>query len=136
MSAKDFVTALQHIGIPTNDIQKTVSFYESLGFSLRYQTVNENTGEEVAFLGLQNITVETWQSGCAVGKTGAIDHIALEVTDIDRAYERLRAEGFHILDPMIQYLPYWNHGTRFFTIEGPNAEKIEFSQILQEDFNV
>ena len=29
------INGLQHIGLPTNDLEKTVAFYEGLGFSLR-----------------------------------------------------------------------------------------------------
>lgn len=29
---KNYVTGLQHIGIPTNDIKKSLEFYEKLGF--------------------------------------------------------------------------------------------------------
>ena len=27
------INGLQHIGLPTNDLEKTVAFYEGLGFS-------------------------------------------------------------------------------------------------------
>ena len=30
---KNYVTGLQHIGIPTNDIKKSLEFYEKLGFT-------------------------------------------------------------------------------------------------------
>ena len=30
----------------------------------------------------------------------------------------------------IHFLPFWDNGVRFFTIKGPNEEKIEFSQFL------
>ena len=32
MNIKDFTTGVQHIGIPTNDINKTIEFYHALGF--------------------------------------------------------------------------------------------------------
>ena len=28
------------------------------------------------------------------------------------------------------FLPFWENGVKFFTIEGPNKEKVEFSQYL------
>ena len=37
MKLMDFVTGIQHIGIPTNDIAKTKQFYTSLGFELVYE---------------------------------------------------------------------------------------------------
>ena len=32
MTIKDNLTGIQHVGIPTNDIEETVAFYEKLGF--------------------------------------------------------------------------------------------------------
>ena len=32
MAAEQWVTGIQHIGIPTSDIEKTIRFYEKLGF--------------------------------------------------------------------------------------------------------
>ena len=37
---KNYVTGLQHIGIPTNDIKKSLEFYEKLGFENIYQVKN------------------------------------------------------------------------------------------------
>ena len=48
--AAQYITGLQHIGIPTNDIEKTVAFYHELGFETAFETVNEAAGERVAFL--------------------------------------------------------------------------------------
>lgn len=59
------VTGLQHIGLPTNDMAKTLAFYEKLGFELAYQTVNN--GEKVCFLKLANVCIETYENGQAVG---------------------------------------------------------------------
>lgn len=39
-------------------------------------------------------------------------------------------EGFSMLDTKIQFLPFWEHGVKFFTVLGPNEEKVEFSQHL------
>lgn len=128
--AGDFVTGLQHIGLPTNDIEKTIAFYKGLGFTVALHTVNEAANEQVAFLGLKNVMIETYQNGTAAGKPGAIDHIALDVDDVDAVFELLRAQEYTLLDPAVQFLPFWKHGVRFFTILGPNGEKVEFSQML------
>ena len=37
MKLSDSVTGLQHIGIPSADLQKSVDFYEALGFTNIYQ---------------------------------------------------------------------------------------------------
>ena len=126
----DNVTGLQHIGIPTNDLEKTVAFYTGLGFEIALRTVNEAAGEQVCFLRLKNLCIETYPNGCAAGRPGAIDHIALDVRDVDAAFARAQAQGLQLLDECVQQLPFWEKGVRFFTILGPNGEKVEFSQML------
>ena len=48
MRISDISTGLQHVGIPTNDIAKTIAFYEALGFRVVHR--KDNRGEDVAFL--------------------------------------------------------------------------------------
>lgn len=31
---------------------------------------------------------------------------------------------------VVHFLLFWENGVKFFTIEGPNKEKVEFSQYL------
>ena len=40
MDIKDFTTGVQHIGIPTDDIEKTIEFYHALGFETDLRTIN------------------------------------------------------------------------------------------------
>lgn len=61
-------------------------------------------------------------------KSGAIDHIALNVTDIDAVFSKIKELGYEMLDDNIRFLPFWEYGVRFFTIIGPNKEKIEFCE--------
>ena len=124
------VTGIQHIGIPTNDIEKTIAFYHSLGFETALRTVNEAAGEQVCFLRLKNLCIETYQNGCAAGKPGAIDHVALDAVDVEDAFSMAVQAGYTMLDKEVQFLPFWEKGVRFFTILGPNGEKVEFSQML------
>lgn len=130
MKLYDMVTGIQHIGIPTDDIEKTVAFYRGLGFEVALRTVNKAANEPVAFLRLKDLTIETYENHNAAQKAGAIDHIALNVTDIEAVYQEIKANGYALLDREIQFLPFWENGVKFFNIEGPNAEKIEFSQFL------
>lgn len=130
MSVKNYVNGLQHIGVPTNDIEKTIAFYESLGFECVMRTVNEAAKEPVAFLEMQGVMIETYQNNIACGVKGALDHVALDVTDIEKVFDEIRRGGYKMLDEDIQFLPFWDRGVRFFTIEGPNGEKVEFGQKL------
>lgn len=125
---KDRIQGMQHIGLPTNDMKKTLAFYESLGFEIA--TRHNNNGEDVVFLSLGNICIESYENGQAVGFHGAIDHICLDVDDIEKTWEEAKAAGLNIIDDEIQSLPFWANGVRFFNVLGPNHEKVEFGQIL------
>ena len=103
------VTGLQHIGLPTNDMPATVAFYRSLGFEIAHQA--NNNGEAVCFLQLAGVCIEAYESGKA-------------------AWEAVRAAGYQPRESEIQTLPFWYKGVRFFNIEGPNGETVEFGQIL------
>ena len=126
------ITGVQHIGIPTNDMEKTMVFYHALGFETAFETINEEAGEKVVFLRCKNLVVETYENHQAVGKDGAVDHIALDVLDIEEAFSWVKTLGYEMLDPEIRFLPFWEAGVRFFTILGPNHERIEFSQMLKK----
>lgn len=47
MENKYGIVGVAHVGLPTNDLQKTVEFYKSLGFKEIMQTYNEKAGEAV-----------------------------------------------------------------------------------------
>ncbi len=130
MDIKENATGLQHIGIPTNDIGATTAFYEKLGFSIALRTVNEEANEQVAFLQLGDLMIETYENRQAAMTSGAVDHIAIDVKDIEAALEFINKNGLNSLNDTIHYLPFWENGVKFFKIEGPNKETIEFSQIL------
>lgn len=127
---KQYITGLQHIGIPTNDIEETIRFYKKLGFETAFETVNEKADEKVAFLKLGDLVIETYENRQAALQNGAVDHIALNVSDIEAVYRLADGENWCVLDDEIQFLPFWENGVKFFTIMGPNKEKVEFSQYL------
>lgn len=127
---KEQMNGIQHIGIPTNDIEATIQFYEKLGFEIAFRTVNEAADEKVAFLKLYSLVIETYENKTAKMETGAIDHVAIDVKDIERVYELVKQAGMNTMQDTVHFLPFWENGVKFFTIEGPNKERIEFSQYL------
>lgn len=121
------IKGLQHIGIPTNDIDATVAFYNRIGFETALETTD---GEcRVVFLKLKGLVLETYENGQAALRDGAIDHIALDVADIEEAYAFISGLGIKILTE-ITFLPFWENGIKFFIAEGPNKERLEFAQYL------
>ena len=130
MNLREQLNGVQHIGIPTNDIENTIEFYQKLGFEIAFQTVNEEANEKVVFLKLHTLVIETYENKAAVMQSGAIDHIAINVKDIEKVYAMINQAGLNSTQDTVHFLPFWENGVKFFTIEGPNKEKVEFSQYL------
>ena len=126
----DFALGLQHVGLPTNDLKATIAFYESLGFETVYRVRNEAAGEDVAFLRLKNLTIEAYENGQAAMQSGAIDHIAIDVDDVEAAYRLAQEQGYQIVSNGVEFLPFWQNGVKFFILLGPNQERVEFNQYL------
>ena len=121
---KENTTGIQHLGIPTANLAATVDFYHSLGF----ETVWAN--ETATFMQLGTLVVETYPADEVAMKNGAIDHVALNVKDIEAAWRDAKACGYETEDTDINFLPFFENGVKFFTIIGPNREKVEFNQFL------
>ena len=130
MENKYGIVGIAHVGLPTNDLQKTVEFYKSLGFEVIMQSYNEKTGEKVAFLQIKNYCIETFENGKAEMSDGAYQHVALDVEDIESMYQKICNEKYTIITDGIEELPFWENGVKFFMIKGPNEERIEFCQKL------
>ena len=126
MSFSTLATGLQHIGVPTNDIDETIRFYTALGFEVAHRA--DNNGEKVAFMKLGDLMIETYQNFKAVGQAGAVDHIAINVTDVDAARRIADEMKLEVIEE--GQLAFWENGVRYFTILGPNREKLEFNQYL------
>ena len=125
------VTGIQHIGLPTNDIDATIAFYKTLGFEVA-STCDLPT-DKVAFLTLKNLCIETYMGkgeGYAKGFDGAINHICVDVDDIEATLEAVKAAGLKPINEEIEFLPFWEKGVRFFKVLDPNNAPVEFCQIL------
>ncbi|WP_143462169.1 VOC family protein [Levilactobacillus enshiensis] len=130
MSVHDFITGIQHVGIPTADLDKTMAFYESLGFERA--GLFPNGKNRCAFMRLGNLTIETWEGDPTNPTAGAINHISLNTTDVDAAFAAAKEQGLDLVNDEVQSIPtFWEKGIRFFNILGPNHETIEFCQILK-----
>ena len=113
MEWADNFTGLQHIGIPTNDMDKTVEFYKKIGFEVAHETKDGDV--RVVFLKLRDLI---------------LDHIAFDVVDIEEAYKFITGLQIKILTE-ITFLPFWEKGVKFFIAQGPNLERLEFAQHIK-----
>ena len=128
MKLDNILTGVQHIGIPTADMAATEKFYLSLGFEKIFETSLGT--QKVRFFSKNNVCFECYESANATMKYGAVDHVSLNVTDVEEAYKQALEGGYKVVSNGLEQLPFFANGVKFFTIEGPNKEKIEFNQYL------
>lgn len=126
MKIGELVKGMQHIGLPTENIEETIRFYDGLGFTVAYRTESG----KCAFLKLQNVMIETYEVQTAAGISGAINHIALDVADVEKAFALAKEQQLEIVSNGVEALPFWDNGVKFFIVLGPNGERVEFNQYL------
>lgn len=140
MLLKGNLRGLQHVGLPVTDLERSKAFYARLGFVEVMRTDLPGASEpvQVAMMQHEGLTLELYQLAAeerqeiARRADGHIDHLALDVLDIEQAYREISAAGLEILEnPAPVYLPFWDHGVKYFTVRGPDGEKVEFNQILK-----
>lgn len=129
MTPGAYCDGIQHVGIPTDHLENTIHFYEDLGFQVILRTSVPEKDQNVAFLQLVSLVIETYEDPVAL-RDGAINHIALNCLDIEKAYEAALNQKHLVLSNGIEALDFWEKGVRFFIIQGPNKERIEFCQRL------
>lgn len=134
------INHIQHIGIPVSNIQKSIAFYEQFGFNNVMLSTFEIEGEKggiVAMMQRGTIILELYQmpashlTKIASRKDGHIDHIAFDVDDIDLTFKTLKENHFTILETEPVFLNFWNKGCKYFTLLGPDGERLEFNEIIK-----
>jgi lactoylglutathione lyase len=129
----------QHLGLPVRNIEKSIKWYsEILDFKIVHEAKLDSAEGviKVAFLKLKDFTVEMYQllgkdlEEIKSRKQGHIDHVAFDVDDINAVWEKISKLGIKSVEGSIQSLPFWEKGVKYFTILGPDEEKVEFNQKL------
>jgi len=136
---KENLNGWSHLGIPVTDLEKSKNFYHQFGFkeimcaeiSIGNESIKASMMEKDGFvIELYQMFGESLEE-ISVRKDGHIDHIALNVIDIDKAYQELQEAGFEILEDSPVYLNFWDNGVKYINIRGPDGEKIEFNEKIK-----
>ena len=133
------VQGLQHLGLPVTDIDRSVTFYSQLGFRsvMKTELPADDDTIKVVMMELGGFVIEMYQlAGNDLDEVraradGHIDHFALGVQDIDRAFEEVQASGLTVLEDAPVFLPFWDKGVRYFNVRGPDGERVEFNQMVK-----
>lgn len=122
------------MAVYTQDIEKSIAFYEKLGGEVRGRgAVNVPAGEKkLALVLFGGITLELIQSpGAMPMGEGNVPHFAILVDDLDAAAAEIRAAGVDsFLTPEKKVLPDLFGGLQNWFFTGPSGEQIELLQML------
>lgn len=126
MKPEELITGLQHIGIPTANVDETCRFYEQFGFHTDWMAQDKG----MVFLKNGDCILEIYPSDSPAGCNGGIDHVSLHVTDIEKAYQYVTSLGYTALEGKVCSNDAYGSGSVYFTIQGPNHEKVEFARLV------
>ncbi|WP_094606018.1 hypothetical protein SPSIL_006820 [Sporomusa silvacetica DSM 10669] len=126
------MTQLAHIGIVVTDVERSKKFYKEFcgcepgkliqdeRYKLQYL---DAAGQTIILLQLLSGDPE------APRRCGAVDHIAFQVQDIDSAVDKLRSAAVKLQmeKPQVEII-----GAKIFYFFGPDGERLEYVQALNE----
>ena len=105
-----------------SDLERSVAFYRDV-LGLQEQTRFTFGEERLVFLAAGAGFVELICDGSGARATGAVDHLALRVTDLNAQLARLREVSVRMLDETPVEVPELNARIAFCL--GPDGERIE-----------
>jgi len=140
---KGNLQGFQHLGIPVHDIEKSKAWYtEKLGFQVVHEPkVPTDQGDiKVAFLKRHDMMLELYQllgsdlEEVKARKHGHIDHLAVDVLNIDTALEDVLKAGAELAESTpngpVPIDVFYSKGITYVILKGPNGEKVELNQRL------
>ena len=121
------ITRIDHLHFFTTDLNKSIGFYEDLGFTLIHRL--SHGGREAAQLNAGGVTVDLNETKAA--DNPGYSHFAVQVDDLDEAYEILRGKGYELDGPT------YNRDTKrwILTVRDPNGflvQMVKAEKQLQE----
>jgi catechol 2,3-dioxygenase-like lactoylglutathione lyase family enzyme len=135
----DMLGGWSHLGIPVTEIEKSKAFYRQFGFQeIMHAEIPGDAGAvKAVMIQQEDFIIELYQlvgdelAEIGTRKDGHIDHIALNVVEIEKAYADLQAVGMTLIEDAPVCIDFWDRGSKYFNLRGPDGEKIEFNQIIK-----
>jgi methylmalonyl-CoA/ethylmalonyl-CoA epimerase len=106
------IKKIDHIGIAVSNLEESLKLYrEVLGLDLQGTELVEEQKVKVAFLPIGDTEFELLESTDSSGpiakyiekKGQGVQHIALEVEDIEKAIEEMKEKGLRVIDEKPRY---------------------------------
>jgi lactoylglutathione lyase len=117
------VLGLHHVGLYVASLERSIAFYRDT-FDLELAERFLFGGEDIAFLRLGGARLELLETDAQARRpTAVVDHLALEVDNLDAVVGRLRERGVPLLDEAPIAVPAL--GARILFCVGPDGERIE-----------
>lgn len=120
---------LDHVGVMTKDIDKSISFYVNIcGMTLKQKVSQNDETKILAFLGFQHgpeTELELIENSNEFPIEGKVNHIAISVDNIEESFKTCQVKNASFIEEKITTL---TNGYKYFFINGPENEKVEFFQ--------
>ena len=128
--ANEYLKGLAHIGVRTQDMQKSLDFYEKLGFTVDEQTALGET--KLAFIHVGTCILELIQAkNASLGDPdGVVAHIAIECVNLPEYLKSLQDMGL-VGEVNVSTNPNFLDGVRNCFFRGPSNENIELFDYYQ-----
>ncbi len=127
MKISENVTGLHHIDIPTSQVVDSMLFYAEIGFEVVDYGSDPETGLPVNVMQAGDLIIMLSGREAADVEDQRI-HFSINVRDAEKALDDVCSRGLNNIDDEL-HTASWNGGTiRYFTVEGPNKELIQFCQ--------
>lgn len=123
---RELIKTVAHIGYQVSNLTRSLAFYEPLGFKRqqRFSKASPQGNIDVAFIEMGGAVLELYQlpegTSFDVPRCG-IDHLALEVSDLDAVQRKLATLGYPVDEGPVE-----EDNVRFLLIRGPDGERLEF----------
>lgn len=129
------IRGLAHIGLFVEDIERTKKFYRDiLEFNTLYECeLDDADGKtQIAFIGNGSCMIEVVRfASPAKRPDGIVDHIALQVRDIEAVRDSLLEKGIRFESKEIVFNgAVFPNGSKWILFRGPDGEHLELNEVL------